>query len=701
MAQKAVQPEFARESYLTFDEVSKRSGWSRRTTYRRLKAVESKDSDRRVNRFAEQVYQVESLQRLYPEFVWESKNVVEMPLAESFSEQLERLDEKPRGQAVYRYRIIAPLLQAGVGDGSGIEAQAAPGRTALLKRVAVEHGLAWRTVYGWVERFRGDARGKYAGSSGLAALVDRARADKGAQKVNQAGQNYIRRLVLDGGFGTKRELHRRYEKHRLWCVKNAGFRVFDPEAQKEVREWIDGELRLSREAIPTKICHDTLRRYAATIPSGQVDLARGERDKHKNTQVPFIYRAYTMDPLEFVVMDHRQADVMCAVWDHKGARLIRPWMTCALDMRTRRWLSWVMVETPNSRSITTAVRILLERFGRPKWFYWDNGGDFESKWVGGLLTGLGTQVKHALPGLARSKPIEPNFRRVSIWERNLPTWTGHKTEVRPEKLARKEAEFAQWKKTAKGDCPFPALDELRATYNVIFEEINARPLRGHGMGYMAPEGKRWMSPLTSWERLAGKVVFERVPLSALHTLMLDQRERKVRHGQIRMTYGGFEAIYVPMTEYPPSILADLNGKTVSVAIDTLDLGKVIVYHEDRLVCVCQNLELRGMGEAAFKEGMKLQRRITKVQREEQQLVAAQGALDPVGNARRALEMAEPFEEPEREEVTLMYAGHERAAAALGGGKKISLDDVPDGPRWEVKRPEQGEEFYWHGEEIDE
>jgi hypothetical protein len=701
-------PVVAEQRFLTLAEVLKVTGWSRAGAYRRLdrrkEGSQIASQYREVankNGVTERTHSQEDLKRVYPEFPWEPGKVVEMPLEEgSFSDQLARLDEKGREQAVQRLRVITPLLRAGIGDGNRISAPVlagaahrSAGRTALLKKVAKEEGIAWRTVYGWVERFHGDTRGKYAGLSGIVALADRSRADKGCGRVNPAGQSYIRRLVLDGSHATQRGLHRRYEAHRLWCEKNAGFRIFDPRAQDEIREWLDDELRLSREAIPTKLCYDTFRRYADAIPRGQVDLARGEHDKHKNTQVPFIYRRYEMDPMEFVVMDHRQADVMCAVWDHKGARLIRPWMTCALDMRTRRWLAWVLVETPSSHSITTVVRMLIEKFGRPKNFYWDNGGDFECAWVEGLMTGLGCNVTHALPGLARSKPIEPNFRRVSIWERNFKTWTGHRTDVRPERLERKEAAFKQWKRTGKGDCPFPTLDELRQTYGVVFDEINARPLRGTGMGVMAPQGKRWLSPLESWERQASAVAFERVPLSALLSLLRDQRERKVRHGQIRMMFHGVEAIYIPTPEYPSAALADLNGKTVDVAVDPLDLGKVVVYYRGDLVCVCQNLELRGMGEAAFREGMKIQRRITKVQREEQRLVAAQGALDPVANARRALEIAGAFVEPQRKEVALLFAEHERAAAALGGGR-VSTAAAPEIESWEVKHAEQGDEFVW-------
>ncbi len=59
--------------------------------------------------------------------------------------------------------------------------------------------------------------------------------------------------------------------------------------------------------------------------------------------------------------------------------MIRPWVTAALDMRTRRRLSWVIVEKPNSQSIATVIKRLLLDHGRPEAFYWDNGQDFECK----------------------------------------------------------------------------------------------------------------------------------------------------------------------------------------------------------------------------------------------------------------------------------------------------------------------------------
>jgi hypothetical protein len=337
--------------------------------------------------------------------------------------------------------------------------------------------------------------------------------------------------------------------------------------------------------------------------------------------------------------------------------------------------------------------MMLEQFGRPKAFYWDNGGDFDCLWVQGLMEGLGVRVIHALPGLARSKPIEPNFKRVSIWEEGLPTCTGRNPMRRPERLEKLETQFKGWVKKG-GECPFPTLPDLRETYKVIFADINARQLRRPGMDYMSPEGKAWFSPLECWERLIVNVPFERVPQSALNSLMRDHRERKVRSGQIRMTFAGEEFIYMPAADYPSNVLADLNGKTVSVAVDPLDLGKVVVYYHDELVCVCQNLELVGMGEDAFKEAMKTQRRILRIQKEELKLVRAQGPLDPVANAQRALAAAGEFVEPQRQETTLVYTKHEQMAAALGGGgrERFALDKIEATRSWEVRPVEQGDEF---------
>ena len=56
--------------------------------------------------------------------------------------------------------------------------------------------------------------------------------------------------------------------------------------------------------------------------------------------------------MDYVVMDHRVLDIFCLVPVRGGWKLARPWLTAAIDMRTRKWLAWGIFETPSSDAIS-------------------------------------------------------------------------------------------------------------------------------------------------------------------------------------------------------------------------------------------------------------------------------------------------------------------------------------------------------------
>ena len=135
-------------------------------------------------------------------------------------------------------------------------------------------------------------------------------------------------------------------------------------------------------------------------------------------------------PMDYVVMDHRRLDIFCLIPKRQGGwTLARPWLTAAIDMRTRKWLAWAIVETPSSDSIATVLKRVFIDHGMPKALYWDNGKDFRCEWfegrkranreapaVGeldptwrGVLGTLAIRVHHAIVRNARAKLIEPNL----------------------------------------------------------------------------------------------------------------------------------------------------------------------------------------------------------------------------------------------------------------------------------------------------
>jgi hypothetical protein len=93
--------------------------------------------------------------------------------------------------------------------------------------------------------------------------------------------------------------------------------------------------------------------YALVQAAKEGDLAASDMiqamaldlEAYANTQEIFSFRDLTaLKPLQYVVMDHRQLDLFCIARVHpRGWKLLRPWLTAAIDMRTRKWLAWVLV----------------------------------------------------------------------------------------------------------------------------------------------------------------------------------------------------------------------------------------------------------------------------------------------------------------------------------------------------------------------
>ena len=162
-----------------------------------------------------------------------------------------------------------------------------------------------------------------------------------------------------------------YEEERLLRSSLDGAILENGDAQRLRNYLEDG--RLVAEAQLPPVSYSTFRRWVLRLPKPVLTLARKGREAFDNTEVPFSYRNYkSLKPLDWVVMDHRQLDIFAMFPDRskRGWRLDRPWVTAAIDMRTRRWLSWVIVETPNSQSIATCLKRLLLEHGKPYAFYW-------------------------------------------------------------------------------------------------------------------------------------------------------------------------------------------------------------------------------------------------------------------------------------------------------------------------------------------
>ena len=195
-------------------------------------------------------------------------------------------------------------------------------------------------------------------NGGLPALVRKDRSTKGRAGHERWGARILLRLAMPPG------------RRGCCACRRCGA------CYEEEREWASGGIRNS-SATSTR---DIRRRGAADagavagVSTDVPDLVRPDsrdaadagarwREAYKNREEIISHRDIAaVEPLDYVVMDHRRLDVFALVKERGAWKLVRPWLTAAIDMRTRKWLGWCIVETPSSDSIAARAEKAVYRF---------------------------------------------------------------------------------------------------------------------------------------------------------------------------------------------------------------------------------------------------------------------------------------------------------------------------------------------------
>jgi len=520
------------------------------------------------------------------------------------------LSDVDREEAEARYRIIAPVIESHRYVQLWRECGS---RNAVMARLAEKHQVAARTLYRW-------ARGFEIG--GLPALVTRARADKGQPRaLNGAALDFLLAAALPrrGAYGelTAAEIYRAYGEERAWRAAHAGEVMGEFERRKYAR-YLDEAGRLKAEAQLPAAAYRTFSEWFGRIPQVVRVMARQGEAIYAATQEIISFRNLAeVQPLDYLVMDHRRLDFFCLVRAGQAWRLVRPWLTAALDMRTRKWLAWVIVEQPSSDSIASVLRRVIMQWGVPHSCYWDNGKDFCCEWLEGrerkerrsaaveelapamrgILQTLGIRVHHAIVKRARSKIIEPNFLNTSLFDRSLPWWCGHNPAARPERFGALVEQHEKWVKGETAEAAFPTIERVAQLYGEFLDGLNEREHTGEGMRKVTPTGQGWMCPNECWELLIRRVPRVTVTAELMQFAFAKRRRLTVRQGEIRATFGGRQFHYRALGN--PIALMALNGREVEIAYDPYDLETAAVYADDQFVGLVANAELRRMGEDAF------------------------------------------------------------------------------------------------------
>ena len=133
-----------------------------------------------------------------------------------------------------------------------------------------------------------------------------------------------------------------------------------------------------------------------------------------------------------------------------------------------------------------------------------------------------------------------------------------------------------------------------------------------------------MTPGEAWDLLSPKVPRRTVPINVLHMCFAKRKELTVHNGEVTTTLAG-QVYHYRLSDNSTRLML-LDGNTVQLAYDPLDMAEAAIYYEDRFFGLARCIELRRMGEQAFVQDEKDRR---GARREIKKAIEAAHHLAPV------------------------------------------------------------------------
>ena len=371
-------------------------------------------------------------------------------------------------------------------------------------------------------------------SDGLAGLVNKRRKDKGRRRViSLDAQRLIEALYLEHGHRSFRNVHRLIKAY----------------AEKE-------GLPVPSYSMVRDICH--------ALPQGIVCMAREGEQSWRNQFEP-VLRFESSRPNECWQMDHSKLDIL--VLDDAGELLGRPWLTIALDTYSRAIMGYYLsLTTPSSLTICVTLRnsILCKPLdqwpmcGFPERLHIDRGRDFTSRHVEQVAADFNIKLSFATPYLARAKgKVERFFGTLNqqLWC-ELPGYVGSNVADRPHLVK-------------------PALTLKEAESYLVSYLVTAYHQQVH-----RTTGE---SPLIRWQQAE---FTPRMPESdrALDLLLMLVEKWMVQRDGIQFYH---------LHYWHPELAAHI-GQQIRVRYDPEDIREIVVYHDNRFVCVATAAELEDL-----------------------------------------------------------------------------------------------------------
>lgn len=343
----------------------------------------------------------------------------------------------------------------------------------------------------------------------------------------------------------------------------------------------------------------TIRNYIDWLPPVVRDAARLTREKHDAKYAPVVRtNIAALRPNQYWVSDHRVFDILGyndIFTDLDPGAAFRVWGTAIEDMRTRvMWI--VFAPTPSWKTIASALRMGMRRFGKPEVFYCDNGLDFRKvggNWVrrpealdehGRIRAGLMTEnllqrlditPQYCLPKHPRSKMIESAFSYVSqrCDVQFGAGYAGHKPSARPDACRAAEKQHQAWLKGNAKTTPFLPVSHIIECLAAWFEERNRYHIfdrKAHGVA----------------GRTAYDVMHELLPspqpvdVAAIEPLFWEHKQGvTVQRCAVQVN----NEIYEGIDERDKYAMYAVNGQQIAVAYDPYDRTRALAVADRRVI----------------------------------------------------------------------------------------------------------------------
>lgn len=323
------------------------------------------------------------------------------------------------------------------------------------------------------------------------------------------------------------------------------------------------------------------------------------------------------NPNDLWYIDHKQLDIFIV----DRGKAVRPWVTHVLDAASGKIVGAVVVITPDTDSIMTALVRAFRECGLPKAIYTDRGKDFMShrfkgqnpknkkvNYIEGFFAENGIKMILAAPKNPKEKgQIEATGNYYTSRMRGWPGSCGHNTRVRPKNL---EALIKFGKLYTREECSLK--------FSELIKYRNAHP---HSTTGKIPNDcyKDFTPIIPSPSRLA--------------FMLMDVHQCKVRSS----------AIKIRETMYRHEDMWRLNGEEVEARRDPQDLRRAAIIYKDEFFCIAPEIKIGDYASPITKENVKMARRIKRSESQfKKKYIEQAGYIDD------PLELAAHLSEKERE-----------------------------------------------------